>query len=395
MKIVVLLSRFPYPLEKGDKLRAYHQIKELAKRHEVILCSLTDTKIEQAWVKELQNCCTELHIFKLKKPLIYWNTLKQVLTNKPYQTGYFFQRSIQQKIGRIIKNAQPDHIYCQLVRTTEYVKNIHDIPKTLDYMDALSKGMHRRSEITTGTKKKLFLIEGKRLAEYENRIFDYFNHHTIISEQDKGLINHPQKNQIKVIENGISAEFSNYDKAVERSFDIVFTGNMNYPPNVECAEYIVNEIYPILKKSRPETRILLSGASPHQRVSALALDDKIVVTGWVEDIRDSYAQGKLFLAPLFIGTGLQNKLLEAMAMGLPAITTPLANNALKAVHGDSVIIANKADDFASAVIDLLDNTEKWNLISKNGQELVNSTFDWAKSVEKLETLMQSKLTKAD
>ena len=125
------------------------------------------------------------------------------------------------------------------------------------------------------------------------------------------------------------------------------------------------------------------------------MDDKIVVTGWVEDIRDSYAQGKLFLAPLFIGTGLQNKLLEAMAMGLPAITTPLANNALKAVHGDSVIIANKADDFASAVIDLLDNTEKWNLISKNGQELVNSTFDWAKSVEKLETLMQSKLTKAD
>ena len=395
MKIVVLLSRFPYPLEKGDKLRAYHQIKELTKRHEVILCSLTDTKIEQAWVKELQNCCTELHIFKLKKPLIYWNALKQVLTNKPYQMGYFFQRSIQQKIGRIIKNAQPDHIYCQLVRTTEYVKNIHDIPKTLDYMDALSKGMHRRAEITTGIKKKLFLIEGKRLAEYENRIFDYFNHHTIISEQDKALINHPQKDQIKVIENGISAEFSNYVKAVERSFDIVFTGNMNYPPNVECAEYIVNEIYPILKKSRPETRILLSGTSPHQRVSALALDDKIVVTGWVEDIRDSYAQGKLFLAPLFIGTGLQNKLLEAMAMGLPAITTPLANNALKAVHGDSVIIANKADDFASAVIDLLDNAEKWNLISKNGQELVNSTFDWAKSVEKLETLMQSKLTKAD
>ncbi len=388
MKIVVLLSRFPYPLEKGDKLRAYHQLKELSKKHEVILCSLTDKPIKQSWIDEVDSFCTENHIFKLKKPLIYWNTVKQLFTNKPYQTGYFFQRSIQQKIGKIISTVKPDHIYCQLIRTTEYVKNIHDIPKTLDYMDALSKGMYRRAEINSGIKKKLFLIEGRRLAEYENRIFDYFNHHTIISEQDKGFINHPQKEQIAVIENGISSEFSTYNKAVERAFDIVFTGNMNYPPNVECAEYIVNEVYPILIKTNPNTRILLSGASPHQRVTDLAVDDKIVVTGWVEDIKDSYAQGKLFLAPLFIGTGLQNKLLEAMAMGLPAITTPLANNALEAVHNESAIIANKAEEFAAAVIELLDNKEKWERLSANGRAFVNNKFDWAKSVEKLEQVMQ-------
>ncbi|NOQ74135.1 MAG: glycosyltransferase [Crocinitomix sp.] len=390
MKIVVLLSRFPYPLEKGDKLRAYHQLKELSRRHEIILCSLTDTPLQQAWIDEVESFCAELHVFKLKKPLIYWNTIKQLFTNKPYQTGYFFQRGIQQKIGRIIEAAKPDHIYCQLIRTTEYVKNIHDIPKTLDYMDALSKGMYRRAEITSGIKKKLFLLEGRRLAEYENRIFDYFNHHTIISEQDKKFINHPQKEQIAVIENGISSDFSTYDKAIEREFDIVFTGNMNYPPNVECAEYIVKEIYPILLKKRPNTRILLSGASPHQRVSDLAETDKIVVTGWVEDIRDSYAKGKLFLAPLFIGTGLQNKLLEAMAMGLPAITTPLANNALEAVHEETAIIANKAEEFAAAVIDLLEDEAKWKRISENGRTFVNNKFDWAKSVEKLERLMERK-----
>lgn len=388
MKIVVLLSRFPYPLEKGDKLRAYHQLKELAQRHEVILCSLTDKSIEKAWIEEVESFCSELHIFKLKKPLIYWNTIKQLFTNKPYQTGYFYQRSIQKKIGKIIQTSSPDHIYCQLIRTTEYVKNIHNIPKTLDYMDALSKGMYRRAEITNGIKKKLFLLEGRRLAEYENRIFDYFNHHSIISEQDKKFINHPQKEEIAVIENGISRDFSTYNKATERQYDIVFTGNMNYPPNVECAEYIVNNIYPLLLKTRPNTRILLSGASPHQRVSDLAIKDKIVVTGWVEDIRDSYAQGKLFLAPLFIGTGLQNKLLEAMAMGLPAITTPLANNALEAVHNESAVIVNKAEEFANAVIDLLEDEAKWKRLSVNGRVFVNDKFDWAKSVEKLEQLMR-------
>jgi sugar transferase (PEP-CTERM/EpsH1 system associated) len=386
MKLVVLLSRFPYPLEKGDKLRAYYQLKELANRHEIILCCLTDSKIAPEWIAEIKSFCAEVHTFKLKKPLLYWNTVKQLFTNQPYQTGYFFQRSIHRKINRLIQQHQPDHIYCQLVRTTEYVKNIHNIPKTLDYMDALSKGMYRRADIASGLKKRLLLIEGRRLAEYENRIFDYFNHHTIISEQDRNFINHPQNQEIEIVENGISESFFNYDTDLTKDFDLVFTGNMNYPPNVECAEYIVNEVYPLLKKEKPDVRIMLSGASPHQRVQDLADGKSIFVTGWVEDIRDSYAQGKLFIAPLFIGTGLQNKLLEAMAMGLPAITTPLANNALSAVEGESVIIATNANEFAQKTLELLADADQLNQFAQNGQNFVTKNFSWKTSVQKLEAL---------
>src|SRR5690606_2052815 len=142
------------------------QIKELSKRHEVILCSLTDITVKDEWFSEIENICSEVHLFKLNKLMMYWNTAKQVFTNKPYQTGYFHQKLIQRKIESIIAKKQPDHIYCQLIRTTEYVKNIHKIAKTLDYMDALSKGMYRRAEISKGLRKKLILIEGRRLAEY-------------------------------------------------------------------------------------------------------------------------------------------------------------------------------------------------------------------------------------
>ena len=102
MKIFVILSRFPYPLEKGDKLRAYHQLVELAKNHEVILCALSDQKVEDSWKEILEKKGIVTHVFQLKKPLLYWNTLKQILTNKPYQTGYFFQRGIQTKILRLL-----------------------------------------------------------------------------------------------------------------------------------------------------------------------------------------------------------------------------------------------------------------------------------------------------
>lgn len=389
MKLVMLVSRFPYPLEKGDKLRAYYQLKELAKKYEVTLCSLSDSKVKSEWIKEIENFGVKVHVFRLKKPLIYWNTIKQFFTNKPYQTGYFYQHSIQKKINRIISDIQPDHIYCQLIRTTEYVKDIHSIPKTLDYMDALGKGMYRRAEIASGLRKQLFQIEGRRLSEYENRIFDYFNHHSIISEQDQGLINHPDNSRIAVIENGISEKFSTYENKLERKYDLVFTGNMNYPPNVECAEFIVSEILPLLRDKNPNITVLLSGANPHQRVMALESEKGVTVTGWVEDIRTSYAQGKIFLAPLFIGTGLQNKLLEAMAMGLPCITTPLANNALGAPADESVLIAADAHEFAEKIQLLLNDSNQWNLLSTNAKEFVSSRFNWANSVHKLESLMEN------
>lgn len=389
MKILVLLSRFPYPLEKGDKLRAYHQIKELAKNHEIILCSLTDQPIHPEWTKELEKYCTEIHTFKLKKPLIYWNTIKQTLTQKPFQVGYFYQRSIQKQINQLIEKSKPDHLYCQLIRTTEYVKNVHSIPKTVDFMDALSKGMERRAEISHGLRKWLFTIEGKRLSAYENRIFDYFNHHTIISEQDRNFINHPQKNKIAIIENGISEDFLNYTNTPEKIYDLVFTGNMNYAPNIECAEYLVNDIFPLLLKQKPHIKLLLAGANPNQRVKNLENKQNIFVSGWVEDIRESYAQGKIFVAPLFIGTGLQNKLLEAMAIGLPVVTTSLANNALAAVDNESILIAKDAYSFANHIFNLLDNSELWGKIAQNGHNFVASKFDWQNSVKKLEDQLTS------
>jgi glycosyltransferase involved in cell wall biosynthesis len=305
-----------------------------------------------------------------------------VFSDKPFQIGYFFQASIQRKIKARLAELNVDHIYCQLIRTAEYVKNIHDIPKTIDYMDALSKGMFRRSEINTGLKKRLFRNEGKRLSEYENRIFDYFNHHTIISEQDQDLINHPSKGSIEIIENGISQDFFEFKTSKKKEYELLFTGNMNYPPNIECSEFIATEIAPLL----PNSSIKISGASPHHRILGLKKNPQIEVTGWVDDIRDSYASAKIFVAPLFIGTGLQNKLLEAMAMGLPVITTPLANNALNAEPNKQILIAENAEQFKQQINRLLEDAELYASISNAGMEYVRSKFSWEKSVAKLEKL---------
>jgi glycosyltransferase involved in cell wall biosynthesis len=302
----------------------------------------------------------------------------QLFGKRPIQVGYFHNWRIQRKVNQKLSEIQPDHIYCQLIRVSEYVKNYHDCPKTIDYMDALSKGIERRAEKESIIKRWLFNLEYKRLVNYENSIFSYFEYHTIISEQDRQHIFHAQRQNITIIPNGVSEVFFENYSSVKR-YDIVFTGNMSYPPNVEAALYIVQELLPMLPKT---VNLLLSGATPAHEVVALQ-SERVMVTGWVDDIRESYAQGKLFVAPMFIGTGLQNKLLEAMAMGLPCITTTLANNALRAIPYESILIANSKEEFIDKVNELLSNEELNQQIAANGKRFIETHYRWSECTKEL------------
>ena len=384
MKIFILLPRFPYPLEKGDKLRAYNQIKYLAKNHEIHLCTLTDIKLDNKHIKALEPFCKSVTVINLSKPGILLNLFLAFFSGKPFQVGYFFSSKAQKKINKLINKIQPEHIYCQLLRVAEYVKNRH-IPKTLDYQDVFSKGMERRSFSSPFYLKPILKIEYKRLLKYENEIFDYFDNKTIISKPDRNLIPHPEKDKIEIVINGVDTDFFK-PMNVEKKYELVFIGNMGYPPNVNAAEYLAKEILPLVHKQKPETKLTLAGASPHTSVIALK-SDKVEVTGWVEDIRECYAKAKIFIAPMQIGTGLQNKLLEAMAMKIPCITTPLANKALEAINGKELLVGNSPDDFAKHIINLLDNEDMANNIALNGYNFVHGKYNWDAATGKLEDLM--------
>jgi sugar transferase (PEP-CTERM/EpsH1 system associated) len=387
MKLFVLVSRIPYPLEKGDKLRAYHQIKLLAEKHEVFLCCLNDAEVNQTDIDHLKSFCSQVEVVQLNKALIRLNLFFTLFSNKPFQVRYFYQRGAHKKVSKLIQNFRPDHIYCQLIRASEYVKNEHDYPKTLDYMDAFSKGIERRIDNASFLLKPIFKAEARRLIAYENLIFEYFENKTIISQQDREVIFHPEQQSIKVIPNGVDTEFFTPRKA-EKKYDLVFIGNMNYAPNVDSVEYLVKQVLPLVHQQRPETTVFISGATPAKKVLDLA-SDKITISGWVEDIRDSYASACIFVAPMQIGTGLQNKLLEAMAMNIPCITSELANNALGARHGENILIGNVAQDYATHIIELLNNETLRDSIAAKGHEFVKAHFNWEATTQQLEQIFLS------
>jgi polysaccharide biosynthesis protein PslH len=387
MKIFILLSRIPWPLEKGDKLRAYNQIKQLASGNEIILCALnTDPKADkQAAFKALQPYCRSVNFIDLSGIGIGVNLILAWLSGKPLQTGYFYNARAATKIHKLIKQHQPNVLYGQLLRVAEYIRH-EKLPKALDYQDIFSKGMHRRFEIAPWILKPFFKMEYKRLAYYEAAVFNDFDLKTIISLPDKLLIPHPDKEKILVVPNGVDHDFFKpFDAA--KKFDLVFTGNMAYPPNVNAAEYLALEILPLVWNKFPETTLLIAGATPDKRVKALQ-SDLIHVSGWMDDIRMAYAESKVFIAPMRIGTGLQNKLLEAMSMLLPCVTTELANSALGAVDGVELMVGNNENELAEAVILLLSEKEKANETAKKGFDFVHRNFDWKASTNLLEASLK-------
>lgn len=384
MKILVLLPRVPFPLEKGDKLRAFNHIRYLSKNNEIFLCALNDTAIHPEAIKNLRPFCKSIHILNITKPGILWNLTVALFKGIPFQTGYFYNKKAQNKIDKIIDQEKPDHIFCQLLRVAEYVKN-HRIPKTLDYQDVFSKGVERRIEKAPFYLKPLFNSEYRRLLNYENIVFSWFDNKTIISEPDRDFIPHPEKTKIVIIPNGVDYEFFKPLNR-EKEYEIVFIGNMGYPPNVNAAEFLAHEILPLVHKTKPEARLLLAGASPDKRVLALQTD-KIQVTGWVDDIRECYAKARIFIAPMQIGTGLQNKLLEAMAMKIPSITSRLANSALGAKDGKEILVGNTPAEYAAHIIKLLENTAFADEIAGAGYNFVTGNYDWERATAKLEALM--------
>ncbi|MBR0176983.1 MAG: glycosyltransferase [Bacteroidales bacterium] len=387
MKIFVLLSRIPYPLEKGDKLRAFNQIKQLSKRNEIVLCALNDDpKVsKQDAFRALQPYCQSINFVRISKLQILLGLVRAFFKGLPMQCGYFFNRKAAKKVNALIAKHKPDMLFCQLLRTAEYIRH-KDIPKTIDYQDIFSYGMKRRADVASFVTRPIYTMEYRRLCRYEAAIFDDFDVRTIISEPDRALFPHEKRDEILIVPNGVDHE-KYHPMDCEKKYDLVFTGNMSYAPNVNAVEYLADEILPIVWKSRPETTLYIAGATPDPRVKKAA-SDKIIVSGWLDDIRTAYAESRVFIAPMRIGTGLQNKLLEAMSMRLPAITSPLANASLGAKPNEEILVGSNAEEMAQHIITLLTNREKAEPIAQAGFDFTNRVYDWGKATEVMEEEMK-------
>ena len=392
MKILVALPRFPYPLEKGDKLRAYNQIKELSKNNEIYLFCVSHTKVLPEHVEQLRPYCQDICCVSSPKLVNYKNIVRNYLHTKSLQIGYWDSRKARKAVKEFVRKVQPDVIYSQMVRTMPWISRL-PYPKVMDYQDALSMNTERRMDQTRGLWHYILHFEFKMLRSTEYNAFKIFDALTIISEPDSDAIPRPKNGEIHIIPNGVDFDFFDRTKisspaGVAPKWDIVFCGNMGYEPNVHAAQYLVKEVMPLVWKEVPGSTVLLAGANPKHGVSNLA-SDKVSVSGYVADIRECYAASSIFVAPMLTGSGLQNKLLEAMAMQLPCVTTSIANDSLGARDGSEVLIGDNAEAFAAHIVSLLRDADKRASLAQSGRQYALDHFSWETSCQQLEAVLKS------
>lgn len=360
---------------------------ELSKYHEIHLFALTSEQIEEKHIDVLKKHCTSVNVYPLSNFKQGFNLIHNISTHLPFQTAMLFDNSIKHKIEREVSRLNIDLIFCQLIRMAPYAVDIA-LPKVIDFMDAFGIGMLRRAKLSRWPLNWFYEIESKRVLKYEEEIATAFDQRIIISEQDKAIVN--TKLPIHVITNGIDTTYF-HPRTTNPSFDLVFVGNMGYLPNVEAAEILVNKVSKVYKeKYHQDLNILIAGVRPSSRVIKLK-SENVTVTGWYDDIRDAYSDGKIMVAPLFHGTGQQNKIMEAMAMGIPCVTTNDVNEAIKAKVGEEILASNEVETMTDQIHALITNEKLYDRISKAGNAFVSEKYSWNETIMQLNTIFNASI----
>ena len=385
--LAIVLSRFPYPLEKGDKLRAYHQVRQLSDHFTIYLICIHEESISLQQLEALEPYCEEIHTVRIRKlflPIrIFFGTL---IKKYPLQVSYFYSAIAMRKINKILDRIRPSLIYNQLIRTVPYTVHRSE-PKVIDIMDAFSYGMSQRSLASKGLKRLIYRSESRLIRAYERKVIPKYDGQTIISIQDKVRSSHLDGSQIELVPNGVEVE-SFKPIETEKLYDVVFVGNMGYAPNVEAAIFIVNEILPQYQsKFGKSLTVGIIGARPTAKVTNLQ-SEKVSVIGWVEEINLAYNQGRVFVAPIFHGIGQQNKLMEAISCELPCVVSPEVAAPFDAKHNQELLIAESVDQFVLQINDVLENRIDLSLLKQNAIKSICKKYTWNRQTEPLIKILQ-------
>lgn len=393
MNILFLTARLPYPLYKGDKLRAYYQIKHLSKRHDVYLLSFIESEEEYQYIDELKQYCRDVCVVLLKPLQSYWNVIANLFSSIPAQTAYYYSKDMLKAANEIIGSGKIDLVHVQLFRMAPYADK-QNIPKVIDLQDSFSLGIKRLIGSGITWRHPVSFLEYIKVRTYERKVVSRYDRALIISEVDKASL--MNGSNVEVVPNGVNLcgpRAPDHDTRRGVPKRLIFTGNMAYYPNVDAVRYICSSIWPLLKERYGALQLFIVGIDPVRAVRKLQTED-ITVTGYVQDMRATLEKADIYLAPFRMGRGVQNKILEALAAGLPVVTTDIGNEGIDAENGKSIIVENTVEGLVDAIGTLIENPAYYRTIVGGGLEFVRRNFAWEKVIDQLDhtymSVMRSK-----
>jgi polysaccharide biosynthesis protein PslH len=390
LKFLFFANRVPYPPYRGDKLKIYNLAKRLSKQHELHLLTFAQSKEDLSYKAELEKIFTKVHFVYLPKWQSALNCLAALWNATPLQVLYFRSAAMMQKLAEVLTSDKFDAIHVQHLRMSPYLADAKQIPRILDMPDAFSLYWQRRMQAQRNPLLKLFAYtEQKRVLKYEAVMWQY-DMSLVCSAEDLAYLKTQHIiDNIQLLPNGVDLDtFKAGGHDYSHNNTLLFTGNMDYAPNVDAVQYFVNDIFPIIKQSHPKVKFIIAGQRPVKKVQQLASAD-VLITGFVKDLATVYNDASVVVAPLRFGAGTQNKVLEAMAMGVPVVCSNIGFKGLGIESGQGAIMQTEPQAFADSVIALLDSQSLREQTGSTGMAVIQSRFGWDGIANTLSQYLQS------
>lgn len=388
--LLYLAQRLPFPLNKGEKIRAYHDLKYLAQYYDIHLGCLIDDPADEPFIADIAKLCRDIHVARIDRRIGRIACLRGLLIGEGLSVTYFHDRGLAAWVKRVAEQVQPEVAFVFSSNMAPYVL---DLPnhwrRAVDLVDVDSEKWRALAETASGPMRFVYRREWRKIAALEARIGHECDLAAFASEPEADLFRrlYPECSQrVLGVSNGVDYRY--FDPAADcpAVYDLskpnfVFTGTMDYPPNEDAVVWFANDILPLIRRRLPEAQFHIVGTSPSLAVCKLSRLDGVSVTGRVPDVRPYIAHATASVAPIRVARGIQNKVLEAMAMARPVVATRIALEGIEAAPGTEAVVANDAEGFAAACCRFAASDDGESL-GRAARARIVQDYDWAATMSR-------------
>ncbi|MEQ1529441.1 MAG: TIGR03087 family PEP-CTERM/XrtA system glycosyltransferase [Methylococcales bacterium] len=392
--LLFLVHRIPYPPNKGDKIRSYNFLKHLVAEYNVYLGAFIDDANDWQYTEKLDELCKETHFQGLNPLPAKIKSLPGLLTGEALSLPYYRNQAMQTWVDSTIKNHGIKKVLIFSSTMAQYINSSHAVDMIVDFVDVDSDKWRQYAEKKHGIQKWIYQREAAYLFKYEQKIAEQAKVSSFVSEMEAALFKSMApalSHKITHINNGVDTDYHAPELSLPSPYSademsLVFTGAMDYWANVDAVKWFAEAVFPAISAQHATAKFYIVGSKPTKEVQDLAGMPNVIVTGAVPDVRPYVAHAKLAVAPLRIARGIQNKVLEAMALGKYVLATSAAMEGIAYDQTLQISVADQADSFADAANQLL--AEPGSLDSLQNREFVKTHFSWQQSIDSLLALLQ-------
>ncbi len=392
--LLYLVHRIPYPPNKGDKIRSFHFLKALAEQHQVFLGAFIDDPDDKQYVEALKPFCREVFCVDLQPLAAKIHSLRGLLSGEALSLPYYRNADLQAWVDRTIAEQGIEQVLIFSSPMAQYVDQYPSLAFVADFVDVDSDKWRQYALSKNWPASWIYQREAEKLLSYEAAIAEKAGATLFVSEQEAQLFKTlapAVADKISYVNNGVDTDFFDPALALASPYPIeqkvvVFTGAMDYWANVDAVQWFAQQVLPLIVLQQPKVKFYIVGSKPSKEVQQLAVNDAaVVVTGRVDDVRPYVAHAELVVAPLRIARGIQNKVLEAMAMAKPVVATSAAMEGIEGHAGLQVAVADTPEAFAEQVLGYLSLPSQ---PAAENRQYVQADFSWAHNGQRLRDFLE-------